>query len=393
MNICFVTVGEIINPLAAGVDRVVYNLMPEFQTLGHNVIGVYCIASEDKTDLDFKQFRLPDCSDIQHPSNIKFLHQLLVDYKIDIILNESFYYSMFDLSLLAKKGTRAKIVSTLHTVPDAVLKELRDKYDYIGFKDTAKFAIRIQQLLFILKYPLSYFLRYKYIASRHKRMYAESDAYVLLSDRFFKKFKSIAGIKESPGLFAITNPIILEENKILPKKKQIVFVGRMVYQKRADRVLNIWRKLYEKYPDWQLIMIGDGSDFDAVKQYAHKLQLKNVFFTGQINPQKWYQESKVLCMTSTYEGFGVVLIEALSYGCVPIAYASYESIHDIIADDLNGCLVEPFKKKAFIRKLEKLMADEEYLTRLSNEAVKSVQKFDVKLIAPQWIDLFTQILS
>lgn len=69
---------------------------------------------------------------------------------------------------------------------------------------------------------------------------------------------------------------------------------------------------------------------------ACKLNLRNIEFKGTQPSEPYYAESSVLCMTSTYEGFPMVLIEAQQYGCVPMAFDSFEAVHDIIEDGENG---------------------------------------------------------
>ena len=122
-----------------------------------------------------------------------------------------------------------------------------------------------------------------------------------------------------------------------------------------------------------------------------KLKIKNIDFTGNVNPEKYYKESKILCLTSTYEGFGMVMIEAQQYGCVPIAYDSFESLGDIIDDGVNGFKISPFKNKKYTEKMELLINDENLRKKMSLNAMESCKKFYAKVIAQEWMKLFNKI--
>lgn len=86
--------------------------------------------------------------------------------------------------------------------------------------------------------------------------------------------------------------------------------------------------------------MGIGSDLDSYKQYVRKHQLKQVSFRGLQVPEEYYRQASIFMMTSKSEGWGLTLTEAQQYGCVPIAFDTYASLHEIITDRFNGFIIK-----------------------------------------------------
>lgn len=101
---------------------------------------------------------------------------------------------------------------------------------------------------------------------------------------------------------------------------------------------------------------------------------------------RYYKESSIFCLTSNHEGWGLVLTEAMQFGCVPIAFDSFESIHEIIEDGKNGFLVKPFDMDKYADKVLRL-ADNfkvDYVMNVMNSMERLMPENVVKL----WIRLF-----
>lgn len=126
------------------------------------------------------------------------------------------------------------------------------------------------------------------------------------------------------------------------KHKKLVAVGRLVDQKGFDLLLHAWQKVIASYPDWQLEIVGDGEDGPMLKSLAEQLGIShNVIFFGQSNHvQDRYIEASGFIFSSRYEGFGLVLIEAMAHGLPCISFDCDSGPRDIIEDGINGYLVE-----------------------------------------------------
>lgn len=137
--------------------------------------------------------------------------------------------------------------------------------------------------------------------------------------------------------------------------------------------------------------MGDGPIRQVLEQKASKME--RVVFTGWQDPESFYRDASILCLTSDFEGWGMVLTEAMTFGAVPVAFNSYAAITDIIDDGKTGMLVPPFSHKEFARKLGLLMKDEELRMEMSKNCVQYVKRFDIQNVADEWERTFGRLKS
>ncbi|MFI3321296.1 MAG: glycosyltransferase [Rikenellaceae bacterium] len=229
----------------------------------------------------------------------------------------------------------------------------------------------------------------------YRDSYSKSDAYLLLSDKFKDSFISLAKIIDSSKLYAINNPVKKTnlDVKITDKEKVILYVGRLVRsQKRVDRLLDVWQRIYRDYPDWKLVIVGEGNCRLSLEEFVDKNRIERVEFKGRQNPIEYYKTASIFTMVSTFEGLPLVLAEAQQAGCIPMAYSSFESVTDIIDEGEDGVLVTPFSSKEYERKLRQLMDDENLREIMINNCLnKDYSQFDVQNVAKQWIEFFEKM--
>ena len=132
------------------------------------------------------------------------------------------------------------------------------------------------------------------------------------------------------------------------KEKAVLYVGRLVDSpKKADRLLKVWKRVQPLHPDWRLYLVGDGPERGNLERLAARLNLENVHFEGVQDPAPYYRKARILCLTSTHEGMPMVINEALSYGCTPIAFNSFHAAEDMLPDRETGRLIPPFSLRLF----------------------------------------------
>lgn len=219
------------------------------------------------------------------------------------------------------------------------------------------------------------------------------DRFVLLSEKFIPEF---APAKAFPRkVCAIANPvgIAAETFPLSEKKRELLFVGRLENgQKRVDLLLKIWSMLEARFPDWRLRIVGDGPDAAALRAHAGTLGLTRVSFEGFRDPKPFYRSASIFCMTSAFEGFPMVLLEAGAFGCVPAAFDSYASAADIVSHGENGILVPAFDCARYAEELSLLMRDSALRERLALAARSRASDFSVEKIAARWESLFAELL-
>lgn len=221
------------------------------------------------------------------------------------------------------------------------------------------------------------------------------DQIITLSQGGIAEFKKIYSKAPSCKLTAIPNiiPDLTPSAQPCRKERRCLFVGRLDNAaKGVDRLLRIWKILEKDLPEWHLNIVGNGQDADMLKEMAHKLNLKNISFEGFQDPVPYYERSSFLCLTSTFEGFGLVLAEAMQHGCVPLAFDSYPAVRDIILPGKTGELIQPFNEQEYAHKLASLASNPNNLAILAENARRHIQEFSPGKISIQWNDLIQHLL-
>ena len=177
--------------------------------------------------------------------------------------------------------------------------------------------------------------------------------------------------------------------------KRVIAVGRLDYQKGFDRLIQAWQIVQEHEPfkDWELDIFGQGEWQDMLQDMIDKVGLNHHTHINQPTNaiEKEYANSSMLVMSSHYEGFPMVMIEAMSCG-LPVVTFDYKcGPKDIIDDGINGLLVKDGDITGLAEAMMKLMADKDYRMFLSNNARKVTDIYSEETVMNQWIKLFTSL--
>lgn len=184
------------------------------------------------------------------------------------------------------------------------------------------------------------------------------------------------------------NPLFLDPLKnICPKEKTILSVGRIDdwHYKGFDILIQSWGRICKKYPDWELDIIGDGkeSNLQYLKSLAKNIDnIKFKPFTSKIKEE--YQKASIYCSSSRYEGWGLVIPEAMSQGCATIACDYNGRQSEIIKDGEDGILCQVEDDKKLSEELELLITDEHLRNKISKNAIVSVSRFSEYNTAKRW---------
>lgn len=188
--------------------------------------------------------------------------------------------------------------------------------------------------------------------------------------------------------------VVAHEEKI--EHGQIIMIARLVPQKRIDLMIKAWAKIAKDYPDWHVKVLGGGeygSNYvEELKSLIKSLNVEDSFFMPGAVADVTYdlEESDIMCLTSEYEGFGIVLIEAMNKG-VPVMAFEYVGVDDIIEDGVDGYVVPFGDINTYAERLKNLMTSKETRQRFSKTALESVKKFDKNRIMPRWEELFSSL--
>lgn len=369
-----------------GLEVVTAVLANKFVEEGHQVSvfsflgGKHSIA--DRFDARIKLYQQDDYS--RSKENVAKLRKVLVDDKIDIIINQwGLPYTPIKTARKAAKGLDVKIISVYHNAPSFNGRIQKLNIALMGCENLMKrLALRLMRFAF------------KKVTSRAMAyIYRHSDLFLVLSPSYIEEFKRFTGVSDDRYLQVLTNPITVEhdgyEYAFNEKQKEIIYVGRLDFvQKRVYRVIDTWNYLEDNFPDWRLTIVGDGEDRQSLVNHAKALGLKRVNFEGFQKPMAYYKRASILLLTSDFEGFPLVLAECMSFGVIPAVYNSYSAVCDIIDGGKDG-IVLPYHEKGYDANeaagmIANIMKDDGKREQMALAAIKKSREYSVEKICSEW---------
>lgn len=296
-----------------------------------------------------------------------------------VIYQDSYSPTLYLLDYFDRK--KVKILVVEHNTPDALI---RDKVAEFITEPINSLGILIRKILF----PYLYIKNRILVYAHHRLAYAKADKYIVLSSSYISLVKKMVG--SCVKLTYINNPVTLHDksydlDSLYDKHNEILFVCRLTTQKGTDMILKIWRLFSLSHKKWILRIVGDGPERGSMEKYVKKYGLENVLFEGfKTDVIPYYKRAKVVCMTSRFEGWGLVLVEGMTYACVPIAFDSYGALRDIIDDGINGHIVKPYNIKEFVQKLSGIVDDRRLIGIMQKNAFDKAKSFSIDIIGKKW---------
>ena len=175
------------------------------------------------------------------------------------------------------------------------------------------------------------------------------------------------------------------------KSKRAIFVGRFDVQKDFGTMVKVWLIVQQSHPDWILDVYGNGE----LKSYYEKeivgRGLNIRIYPAVPNIFDKYLESSMLLMTSLYEPFGLVLVEAMSCGLPVVAFNCPYGPADIIQNGKDGYLVEDRNVKVYSDRVCQLIENDKIRHDMGQAAVLSSQRYKADIIMPYWNQLFIKL--
>jgi GalNAc-alpha-(1->4)-GalNAc-alpha-(1->3)-diNAcBac-PP-undecaprenol alpha-1,4-N-acetyl-D-galactosaminyltransferase len=195
----------------------------------------------------------------------------------------------------------------------------------------------------------------------------------------------------------IPNPVIATTLEAPPIKNHrvILAMGRLTAQKGFDLLLKAFAKIAKQYPDWTLIIIGEGELRPELEALRDKLKLKErVDFPGIIkSPQTAFDKANIFVLSSRFEGFPNALCEAMAHGLAVIATDCPSGPREIIRDGIDGILVQRENVAALSAAMASLMVDEQKRHDLSTCATEIATRFGIEKIMAMWEELLAEVVQ
>lgn len=176
-------------------------------------------------------------------------------------------------------------------------------------------------------------------------------------------------------------------------RKQVIAVGRYMPQKGFDRLIPAWRTVSEQHPDWTLRIYGDGMRKELQQQVDSLGVTSSCILEPSVsNIDEKYSESSIFVLTSRFEGFGMVIIEAMACGIPAVSFTCPCGPRDIIADGKDGLLVENGDIEGLAEKINYLIENEDIRQEMGRQARLDIGRFKIEAIAGKWKSLFESLL-
>lgn len=377
----------VFNPTLGGTERVTDILARQLRDRGHNIYYLHTVENRDKN------YDCPAILDFYIPESIidsvegkSIYEKFLIDNKIDIVINQG-----------GVMGT-CKFFTNTNVCKKIVVIHFDPQYGYNHFFDSLwvlrnfTFGEKLKRLARCADYFRRKRIHYNYLNNLYAYWFKTADKVCLLSEHFINDISKVCDSVNISKLTIINNPntfISLKHTDYI-RKKQVLWVGRLdLKQKRPDRMIRIWRRLYKYFPEWNLIIAGDGEARDYLMLLAE--DIPSIKFVGQIDVRPYYRESEIICMTSPSEGWGMVLNEAISYGVIPLAFNSFNSVNEIIKSPKQ--LIRPFNIKEYAEKLALMMRNDVIRDEIRKNGDEIISKYSADLICDKWERLMQSLLS
>jgi glycosyltransferase involved in cell wall biosynthesis len=326
---------------------------------------------------------------LSHKQLARFIVELSHLHRFDAIAIQGLWLRRIDI---IREQQSAPIIYCNHGVP---LWQAIKKIRLCGLvrSRTAKLPI-LGHAIGWLSYRASDFFRYRTI-NIYKMIYKNCDVMTQLCDAYTHAMAKVLEVSDDNHLVTMYNaqpPAPIDYTT--EKRREVIYVGRLSYEdKRVDRLLDIWHRVERRFPDWRLRIVGEGRERANLEAQATRLKLKRVEFCGATaSPYEYYNTASILCLTSTFEGWGLVLTESQQAGVVPIAFACSEGVAEILSPSWeNGVLIEPFDIDAYAAALARLMSEDELRKQIAVNCREAVKRYDLEHVGRSWEELIASL--
>lgn len=378
-------------PYCGGVQRVTTVLSKELVRRGHEVcfLCYYKDPSEiaEISGVIFPQFFL-QVSSVDAISSSEIL-QFVAEHKIRCIISQE--QDAISAKILSIVSSNVYIISVHHTAPFAISSASRRNIWQTFPSNT--FRLFCYKLI-ALSCPKFYIKHAIAEEGAHIReSLKNSDVFVFISERFFPRVFSHIPDFPKDKILAINNPNTFDSSysfDYAEKSNVVLWVGRIDTNKNCMGFIKAWKVFSLHHPDWYSIIAGDGPDLCRCRRYVKNNSITRLLFTGYCRDvEDLYRKAKVYVSTSYSESWGMSLAEAISMGCVPCVYNTYETLQDLLKDGVTGLLCDP-NPDSLVKKLEFLVENESLMKEMAVRGRAFISQFNVESICNRWETLLNR---
>lgn len=334
---------------------------------------------------------VPEKRNLFSESNVELIIKHILDKDIKILF---ITMPCSTIPSQIKEQTNCKIIYWLHSQP---FWEIIDKFERA--KERGKLSIKKWvEWQFFMKPTQKWKGRYeRKIKKTYRNQLDAVDKYIVLCPQYKIQLIDTFNLSNETAskIEPVINTLTINLNPILNKKKEIVYLGRLSHtEKRVDRLLKAWLLIAGRLPEWQLKIYGSGPDEWMIKRQIEQNNIPRVELCGYAkNPQVVYDSASILCLSSTYEGFPLVLTEAQNNGVVPIAFNSFGAAEYIIGENQEyGRLIPPFDIDAYADALYELCTNSALRGSMQEACLTKRYDYEEVQNIPVWQRIISELI-
>ena len=360
-----------------------FKLSKWFARSGHSV-GVFSFQAGGHIDQDFAEVFSPTNGGSSVDQGIDALQKTVREFQPDVVINQMPYEHAIGHAL--RELNPPLLLGCLRNTLFSVSNNL----DLFASKIFPK---RVSKLF---HNPLGRALLLYYHRRRHRRdlkkILATYDYFVMFAPQNMDELRFFVPNFEQSRIKLIPNSIPAVLDQVPRKDKRLLWLGRVVdHQKRADLIVPLWKRVQVALPDWEFDIVGDGPASDELKQIVSTAGISGLTLHGRQKSDDFFYRSAIFVMTSAFEGFPNTLVEAQSFGAIPVLFNSFPVAEHIVSDGVDGAFVQPFDVDAMAARIIAI-AESEDRTKMAAAALGSARRFEIDTVGEQWLRLFNECL-
>jgi glycosyltransferase involved in cell wall biosynthesis len=237
--------------------------------------------------------------------------------------------------------------------------------------------------------------------SLRRWVFPSADRVVVLTEEsktWMREHCDCSAVSVIPPPFALpiprTEPMIMPDTVVSPERRMLLAVGRLHEAKGFDYLIGAFAQIAKDLPEWDLVIVGEGDQRPLLEKMVaqHALQGRVKLPGHAGNVRDWYQRADLYVLSSRFEGFPMVLVEAMAAGVAVVSYDCDTGPRDIIRHEENGLLVRPVGDPAALaQSLARLMHSDVERAAIAARATGVAQTFAFDKTVAMWSDVFSAV--
>lgn len=373
-----------LDPTRGGVQRTSWHLGHALAGCGIDVGWMSYERDGHREPTVGPLFRGQDNGGIDSAANARVLERAVAKFRPHVVINQAgFNHEVHDVLWAMREAVACRIIGCYRNNP---------RWYYDNIVHVTRQQLRgVPVPLALLEAPLVWrALRWKHMRKNRPLFAAavnHADRFMLLAPSFVEELRwYVPDLSEQKVLIA-PNAFDMPANRNGEHGKKILFVGRLEDTQKQVRLLApLWQRLSTHLPEWDFVIAGEGPDGEWLREEFRRMGLKRYEFLGRVKPDELYSQASLLLVTSRYEGFGNILVEAQMHGCVPILFDSYSAARWIVNDGRDAVVVAPFDVGAMCDETARLAEDSDAWRRMSDAARRNAERFSTAAVLPTWLE-------